>query len=211
MVSFLFYGLTSKPNSNLTFDKRHTPHFECLCLRNKRPQNANEAQRHTKFQIFCNTLHQDNRLSLCIFWLVHFCFHAIRELTHLLANNGYFSSDQLVTQSVACLICGILWVMGAGAAKQTHRDMLVPLCRLYGYVWNRCTAELNWRKKFSSEGRKKRSDFVKIVSFKNGKPVLVSARKLDAIAIQNLTKVTLDKVSCSWSTLRNFLRCKIFR
>lgn len=49
MVSFLFYGLTSKPNSNLTFDKRHTPHIECLCLRNKRPQNANEAQRHTKF------------------------------------------------------------------------------------------------------------------------------------------------------------------
>lgn len=89
--------------------------------------------------------------------------------------------------------------------------MLVPLCRLYGYVWNRCTAELYWRKKFSSEGRKKRSDFVKIVSFKNGRPVLVSARKLDAIAIQNLTKVTLDKVSCSWSKLRNFLRCKIFR
>ena len=41
--------LTSKPNSNLTFDKRHTPHIECLCLRNKRPQNANEAQRHMKF------------------------------------------------------------------------------------------------------------------------------------------------------------------
>ena len=41
--------LTSKPNSNLTFDKRHTPHIECLCLRSKRPQNANEAQRHTKF------------------------------------------------------------------------------------------------------------------------------------------------------------------
>ena len=49
VVSFLFYGLTSKPNCNLTFDKRHTPHIECLCLRNKRPQNANEAQRHMKF------------------------------------------------------------------------------------------------------------------------------------------------------------------
>ena len=113
-----------------------------------------------KFAIFCNTLDQDNRLSLCIFWLVHFCFHAICELTHLLANNGYFSSDHLVTQSVACLICGILWALGAGAAKQTHRDMLVPLCRLYGYVWNRCTAELYWRKKYCPLKAEKRNQIL---------------------------------------------------
>lgn len=54
--------LTSKPNSNLTFDKRHTPHIECLCLRNKRPQNANEAQRNFV------ELHM-NFVSFLWFWL----------------------------------------------------------------------------------------------------------------------------------------------
>ncbi|CAH3031314.1 unnamed protein product [Pocillopora meandrina] len=47
--------------------------------------------------------------------------------------------------------------------------------------------------------RRKRSNFVRIDSFKNGKPVLVGARKLEPLIDNHPPKVTLDKVSCAWS------------
>lgn len=85
-----------------------------------------------KFAIFCNTLDQDNRLSLCIFWLVHFCFHAICELTHLLANNGYFSSDHLVTQSGICLspYVGYTGMFGIDAQLSCTGEKNIVLWRL---------------------------------------------------------------------------------
>lgn len=47
--------------------------------------------------------------------------------------------------------------------------------------------------------QRKRSNFVRTDSFKNGKPVLVGARKLEPLIDNHPPKVTLDKVSCAWS------------
>lgn len=65
-----------------------------------------------------------------------------------------------------------------------------------------CTSKMQRDHKdkiMSFKNQRKRSDFVRIDSFKNGKPVLVGARKLKPITDNHLPKVTLDKVSCSWS------------
>ena len=59
-------------------------------------------------------------------------------------------------------------------------------------------------KALSLGGRRNRSEFVRIESFRNGKPALISARKLEAISQHTSPTVILENVSCSWSQMSEF-------
>ena len=179
--------LTSKQNSNLPFDKRRTRYIECLCPRNKRPQNAYKAQRQTKFCGIC-IFHKISFvrffLTVLVTWHAfiqkkkqHFTFRHVfrRHKTKKCGVTSFYANNTTTTRTKACNSLTIPVLIDACArgvriteGYWTPLSILATDCTVIKTSWPALSiANLFWSHKLNARLTKNDIALPKTVGFKS--------------------------------------------